>query len=161
MYSTKILGEPMSVHSGHCTSKRNCPEQCLVPRRVYFVENESEHVTLCLSQHPTVLSSPLHNCPLSILKTRPLCRLAGRQDSLPDMEVDWGLSCLSLHHMPPQPASNRHMTSWANSPLGQLRSLYDCSGQSMQTRLFRQFCPLLQFPWLSFTSEPQSVLRGP
>lgn len=45
------------------------------------------------------------------------CRLAGvRQDSLPTMEVDWGISCLSLHHIPPQPASNRHVTSWANSP---------------------------------------------
>lgn len=107
MYSTRILGEPMSVHSGHCTSKRNRPEQCLVDRRVYFVDNESEHVTLCLSQHPTVLSSPLHKCPTSILKTPPLSvGLLGGRTHFPLWKLIGAYPvCLCTTSLPSQPVT--------------------------------------------------------
>lgn len=112
---------------------------------------------------PSNSPSTLHMLNLHFKGSSTDCRLGGRQDLLPTMEIDWDVSSLPPHHIPHQPASARRITSWDNqfhpwAANGPLWSLQPRRGDQALLAVLPTFP---ESPRHSSTSWPQSVLMGP
>lgn len=165
----KLSWRTSCVHSGHCISKKNCPEWCLIHWCVYLVEYESEYAILCLSQHLIPLcpqtALPLYTCLISVLKDPPLSGdlVAGRTYFPLWKLIGTYPPSLPPHHIPHQPASARRITSWDKqfhswATNGPLWSLQPRRGDQALLAVLPTFP---ESPWHSSTSRPQSMLMGP